>query len=155
MSKYIAPFVTHRDYKCNHCRKLPPDFYGEDGGLRSRTPVIYQEFFEAYEKFRTPWGKGIHWTSGYRCPYWNNHEGGSPISIHIFGLAGDLECENDREMEELYQCILEYNSELRLGKYRQRIIDGKVIKPFIHYDIGYEIIPRLTKKWHKMARWTA
>jgi len=153
VSKLIAPFITHQDYKCNHCHRLPPDFYGEDGGLSGKTPVIYQEFFEAYEKFRVPWGKGISWTSGYRCPYWNSHEGGSPISIHIFGLAGDLACKDNEELEELYQCILEYNSELRLGKYRQRIIDGKVIKPFIHHDIGYEIIPRLDKKWHKMARW--
>lgn len=150
MSKYIARFITHQDYKCNHCHKLPPDFYSDDGGLSGETPVIYQGFFGAYEKFRVPWGKAINWTSGYRCPYWNNQVGGSPISIHIFGLAGDLECENNDELEGLYKCILTFNPELRLGKYRQK---GDR-KPFIHFDIGYEIIPRLTKKWRKGARWT-
>ena len=154
MSKYIARFITHKDYKCNHCNKLPPDFYSEDGRQKSRTPVIYQEFFLAYERFRVPWRKPISWTSGYRCLYWNKHEGGSPISIHIFGLAGDGECRDNEEMEELYQCMLEYSPEMRIGKYRQKIVDGQVIKPFIHFDIGYEIIPRLTKKWRKGARWT-
>lgn len=149
MSKYIARFITHQDYKCNHCRKLPPDFYLDDGGARSKTPVIYQEFFEVYEKFRVPWGKPINWTSGYRCPYWNSQVGGSPMSVHIFGLAGDLECKDNDELEGLYKCILTFTSELRLGKYGQK---GDR-KPFIHFDIGYEIIPRLTKKWHKMARW--
>ena len=150
MSKYIARFVTHKDFKCNHCHKLPVDFYSEDGGVRSKTPVIYQEFFGAYEKFREPWGRPIHWTSGYRCPYWNRQVGGSSMSVHMFGLAGDLECKDNEELDELYQCILEYNSELRIGKYRKQ---GDR-KPFIHYDIGYEIIPRLTKKWRKGARWT-
>jgi len=148
-NKYIARFITQWDYKCKHCGKLPVDFYSEDGGVR-KAPVIYEEFFEAYEKFRVPWGRPINWTSGYRCPYWNNQDGGSPISIHIFGLAGDLECKNNDELEGLYKCILTFNPGLRLGKYRQK---GDR-KPFIHFDIGYEIIPRLTKKWHKGARWT-
>ncbi len=154
MSNYIARFITHKDYKCNHCHKLPPDFYGDDGDGKSRTPVIYQEFFEAYEKFRVPWGRPINWTSGYRCLYWNDQVGGSPISIHVFGLAGDLECKSNEELEGLYKCILTFSPELRLGKYRERIIDGKKRKPFIHHDVGYEIIPRLTKKWRRGARWT-
>lgn len=149
MKKNIAPHILFSEYKCNHCRRLPPDFYSEDGGVKSVIPVIYQEFFGAYEKFRVPWGRGINWTSGYRCPYWNEKSGGSDFSVHIFGLAGDLACKNNDELEGLYQCILTFSPELRLGKYRQK---GDR-KPFIHFDIGYEIIPRLSKKWHKMARW--
>jgi len=41
-------------------------------------------------------GKPVHINSAYRCPAWNAHVGGSPQSLHVRGMAADIDI---REMK--------------------------------------------------------
>ena len=67
MSKYIAKFITYREYECSHCSRLPPLFYHSDGGRKKDVPAIYVPLFEAFEDIRTRWGRPIRISSGFEC----------------------------------------------------------------------------------------
>lgn len=133
---YIAPYIFRSEYECPCCHSLPPDL--ED--------ICYEILFDHFETIRIKWGRSIPISSGYRCPEWNRKVGGVLNSVHMFGLALDLDCENIIKVDKLYTLINEYAPSLRVGVYKD---NGS----FIHIDVGYLIMPRLSNSWTKGKRW--
>ena len=138
--EYISEFLTLDEYTCGHCGSLPPDLFKHD----IKRP--YSELFNIFDAVRTVWGAPLHVSSGYRCPYHNTQVGGSPLSIHTFGLALDCDLATAEEVEEVYSLLNTDFHHLRIGKY----VDTGT---FIHFDIGYEIHPRASHNWVRSARW--
>ena len=139
--KYIAPYITDSEYRCKCCSELPPDFDPTD------IAVPYGILFDAFKVIRESWGKPIRITSGYRCPMHNAMVGGKVLSVHQFGLAFDLDCDDIDEVYELDSVIKEIAPDLRRGKY----ID---IGTFIHIDVAYFIYPRASHNWKEGVQWT-
>ena len=136
----ISEYITLDEYACGHCGTLPPDLFVHD----IRRP--YSELFNIFDSVRAAWGKPIPVSSGYRCPYHNKAIGGSQCSVHMFGLALDLDMPNTAEVEELFTLIVTDFDHLRIGKYTQT-------GTFLHIDIGFEITPRASHAWIKGQRW--
>lgn len=106
----------------------------------------FMMLFKYFQEIREAWGKPIPVTSGYRCPKRNKVEGGAGYSIHLFGLALDLDCEDVEAVDALAKVIRRIAPMVRMGKYKE-------IGTFIHIDVGYYIYPRIDKKWREGARW--
>ena len=140
MTEYLSEFLLFDEFKCGHCGLLPPDLFVHD----IKRP--YSELFHIFDSVRATWGKPIPVTSGYRCPYHNKNIGGSQLSIHMWGLALDMDLPSTQEVEELYHLIdMDFNH-LRIGKYTE---SGS----FIHIDNGYEVTPRASHSWIPGTRW--
>ena len=140
MTEYLSEFLTLDEYTCGHCGSLPPDLFKHD----IKRP--YSELFNIFDAVRATWGKPIPVTSGYRCPFRNSQVGGTPLSIHQWGLALDMDLPNTQEVEELYRLLNTDFPHLRIGKY---VNTGS----FIHIDIAYEVFPRASHHWVRAARW--
>lgn len=140
MTEYLSEFLLFDEFKCGHCGLLPPDLFVHD----IKRP--YSELFNIFDSVRERWGKPIPVSSGYRCPHHNKTIGGSQLSIHMWGLALDMDLPSTQEVEELYHLIdMDFNH-LRIGKYTE---SGS----FIHIDIGYEVTPRASHSWIPGTRW--
>ena len=137
---YISDYLTLEEYACSCCGRLPPDFHLHD----MNRP--YLELVNIFDAVRATWGKPIPVTSGYRCPHHNKEIGGSPCSVHIFGLALDLDLADGNEVEELFAIADMDFQRLRIGKYTQT-------GTFLHIDIGYLINPRASTNWRRGVRW--
>jgi uncharacterized protein YcbK (DUF882 family) len=138
--KYLSKYLLRSEYECPCCGGLPPDL---------NPPEIdepYSSFFMTFTDIRREWGKPINITSGYRCPRHNRHVGGVPLSVHQWGLALDLDCEDEDEVEALLKVIESIDFKLRIGTYRHT-------GTFIHIDRGFRITPRAVRDWHEGARW--
>lgn len=107
----------------------------------------YTMLFKYFKEIREEWQKAIPITSGYRCPKHNKAEGGVPQSIHLFGLALDLDCKDDIEVDAMRKIVSQVAPVLRMGIYKGE-------ETFLHIDVGYYIYPRIYKKWREKARWT-
>jgi len=129
---YISPYILLSEYTCGCGCGLPPSF---DEGI----PDVYEEFFDDFSIIRGAWGKPIKISSGYRCPKYNKSIGGSPISVHMFGMALDLDV-SPTKVEGLDEIIEGVAPHLRRGKYT-------VLGSFIHIDVGFEISPRISRSW--------
>lgn len=138
----ISDYLTLEEYRCDcgFCDGLPPDFHLHD------LNYPYTELVNIFDAVRATWGKPIPVSSGYRCPHHNASIGGSPCSVHIFGLALDMDLESAGEVGELFHILNTDFHHLRIGAYSQT-------GTFIHIDIGYEIKPRASEKWRRGARW--
>ena len=124
----ISRYLLRSEYECACCGELPPDF----------DIYPYEEFFDVFDNIRDEWGKPIYINSGYRCPVHNaSLPRSSPISAHMWGLALDLDCKDDDEVEELFNHIVGMYPELRIGKY----------STFIHIDQAFKIYPRGSILW--------
>ncbi len=136
---FIVPFLDEQEYRCPCCGKLPPDF---------RWPVsgIYKQFLETFSSIRAARGKPIAINSAYRCPKHNAEVGGTPLSVHQWGLALDLDADSMQEVLRLRDIIVDTDKDLRIGTY---MIRGT----FIHIDMGYLIYPRVTLNWEKGVTW--
>ena len=133
----ISKYITNSEYSCRCCSELPPDY-----GV-----YPYEEFFDIFDDIREEWGKPIIINSGYRCPVHNaSLFGASPISAHIFGMALDLRCNDNDEVDELYDHIVGMYPSLRIGRY-------KGDATFIHIDTAFKISPRASINWREGARW--
>lgn len=139
MSKYIYDYITRAEYECPCCHKLPPDLDISD------PMYAYYEFFESFKTVREELGKPIRWNSGYRCPNHNYMVGGSPLSAHMWGLAGDWECETREDVDKLSAIMELLIPELRRKEYRKTAT-------FIHADVAYLIRPRVKDSWTKFWR---
>ena len=137
---YIAPYILDTEYKCPCCDRFPPDFD------RNNHILPYQMIFKKFAKIREAWGSGLPITSGYRCPEYNEEIGGAPTSVHMFGLALDIDCANAGEVRTLARLIDSLDEELRMGKYTEA-------GTFIHLDNGYMITPRMSLSWEQGIRW--
>jgi len=47
-------------------------------------------FMLKVNSLRSLYGKPMYPNSGSRCHFWNEHEGGSPKSQHVLGMAADF-----------------------------------------------------------------
>ena len=63
-------------------------------------------------------------TSGCRCSFWNDANGGSPNSAHMGGMAADIAVPNSPARFKILKSLIEAGF-LRIG----------VAKDFIHVDI--------------------
>ena len=132
----LSKYILRSEYECPCCGELPPDF-----GVYN-----YEDFFELFDDIREEWGKPIIINSGYRCPKHNSYVGGSPLSAHLFGMALDLDCKDDCEVDELYNHITSMYPSFRIGTY-------KGDSTFIHIDRAFEINPRASELWVEGVRW--
>ena len=140
MPKYpnVSPHITHEEFSCHHCEKLPPDFF--------IFKQMYQELFDVFEHARLMMKKPLPVESGYRCVTHNKAVGGSDLSVHLFGLALDINMETEEDAKKLYAIINKDRPDVRLGLYRA--------KPrLVHFDVGYLITPRATFNWQRGVRW--
>ena len=136
----LSQYLLRSEYECGHCHTLPPDLFVHD----IRRP--YSELFDIFDSVRATWGKPIPVSSGYRCPYHNKTIGGSQCSVHMFGLALDLDMPNTEEVEELFTLIVTDFDHLRIGKYTES-------GTFVHIDLGHRVFPRASHNWVAGARW--
>lgn len=137
----LSEYLDEDEIRCKHCGSLPLDLYDGD-----RIADIYADFFEIFSIIRGEWGKPIRINSGYRCQEYNDSINGNPLSVHLWGLALDMNCKTSQEVHDLSNIVNSVDSDLRMGKY---YIDAS----FIHIDMGYFIYPRASEYWHKGARW--
>ena len=141
MSKFLAPYITVAEYTCGCGCGLPPAF--DDDG--TDVPTVYTDLFDDFSLIRGQWGKPIVISSGYRCPQYNKDIGGSRLSVHMFGLALDLDVEPG-DVFALDSLIEELTPYLRRGKYTET-------GSFIHIDNAYEIYPIVSRNWQQGVRW--
>ena len=139
--KYVAEHITENEYKCKCCSNYPPDFDIDD------IPVPYEILFDSFKAIREAWDKPIRITSGYRCPMHNAMVGGKVLSVHMFGLALDLDCKDIDEVYDLDELIEDTAPDLRRGRYTD-------LGSFIHIDAAYFIYPRASEAWIERKRWT-
>ena len=139
--KYVAEHITENEYKCKCCSNYPPDFDIDD------IPVPYEILFDSFKAIREAWDKPIRITSGYRCPMHNAMVGGKVLSVHMFGLALDLDCKDIDEVYDLDELIEDTAPDLRRGRYTEW-------GSFIHIDCGYFIYPSASTAWVEKKRWT-
>jgi len=137
---YIAEYITREEFECPCCGKFPPDF-NEDNPME-----LYQKLFDSFAIIRKKYGSPIHISSGYRCPTHNKAIGGNQISVHMFGLALDLDLPNVEETHKVAGIIEKHLPHLRMGIYTQGA-------SFIHIDIGHLIVPRMSEHWYMGCRW--
>jgi uncharacterized protein YcbK (DUF882 family) len=108
---------------------------------------LYDIFFSKFKEIREEWGKPIQISSGYRCLKKNAAEGGKDVSVHLFGLALDLNLPTVGDVFELDDIIETLHPDLRRGMYT-------VAYTFIHIDAAWLITPRISLAWSQGARWT-
>ena len=137
---YISKYLTLEEYRCSCCGELPPDI--DLNNIRNP----YAELLDIFDAVRATWGKPIHVNSGYRCPRHNSSIGGSDCSVHMFGLALDMDMEDVGDVGELFHLLHMDFPSLRIGVYTQT-------GTFVHIDTGYRIVPRASLSWKKGARW--
>lgn len=154
MSKYIARFITFKEYECSHCGRLPTLFYHDNGGRKNGVPAIYVPLFEAFEDIRERWGRSIKISSGYRCikkqkELYDQGITSAIISTHCFGMSLDLDTSDEEETKSLVKLIEKYQPELRVG-YKSYLCRGQSL---VHIDTGFLISPIYSKKLYRGARW--
>jgi uncharacterized protein YcbK (DUF882 family) len=152
--KHIAPYILYKEYQCSHCRKLPPMFYDTDGQRKGVIPYVYNEFFDIFREIREKWGRAIPITSGYRCikhqrDLYDQGVSSAILSVHMFGLALDLDCSDEYEVRSLVRHIRQVCPELRMG-WEAYLHRGQ---SFVHIDCGYMIYPPYSKKLYRGASW--
>lgn len=63
-------------------------------------PPMRPELLEKLDALREEWGKPLRPTSGSRCAYWNEKQGGAVKSQHLKGNAVDFYFRNLKDMEK-------------------------------------------------------
>ena len=135
-SRYLFGHIMLSEYRCPCCGAIPYDTEG----------LGQRELFEAYEAIRSTLNRPLRITSGFRCPKHNADIGGEPFSIHLFGLALDIDAKDIGEVESLVAAVNLVVPILRMGIYTKT-------GTFIHCDVGYRIIPRVSSAWIEGKRW--
>ena len=134
--KYISGHIMLSEYRCPCCGAIPYDM--ESSG--------HEQLFHAYEDIRATLNRPLRITSGFRCPQHNVDIGGEPLSVHLFGLALDIDAVDIGEVETLVTAVNLVAPNLRMGIYTKK-------GTFIHCDTGYLIAPRVLQAWRIGARW--
>lgn len=137
----ISEYITEEEYRCSHCRMLPVEFSWDNPDYAQKV------MFDGFDIIREQWGGPLRITSGYRCATYNQLINGAPLSAHQFGVAVDIDCHNEAEVEELAQLIESLFPDFRRGEYT---IKGT----FIHIDTAYLIQPKATLLWSEGRRWS-
>ena len=141
MTEIIAPYILAREYRCRCCDALPPDFYPQD------IAMPFSILFEGFALIREAYGKPLIICSGYRCPVHNALVGGESMSVHLFGLALDINLPDVKSVYQLDSICEDLIHDFRRGAYTKG-------QSFLHIDCGYMIYPRGSEKWYRGARWS-
>lgn len=159
MSKYIADFILYKEYECSCCRRLPPEFYYNGGGRVDSPPYLYRELFDSFKTIREKWGRAIpigKWgkDGGYRClkrqgSLYDQEISTAYLSVHNFGLAIDMDFDNEEDVRSMVKLIKIHCPELRIG-WKGYLYKGQT---FIHIDTGYRIRPIYSKKLYRGNEW--
>lgn len=72
---------------------------------------LVPELADRLDELRERLGRPVILTSGLRCTYWNNRQGGEPDSRHLTGRAVDIGCAAPLERRPLVATILLWPSE--------------------------------------------
>jgi uncharacterized protein YcbK (DUF882 family) len=73
----LRKHFSKTELACKHCGELPPN---------GMSDMLLDGLEELRKRVRKP----VIINSGYRCPYWNKHEGGVYNSQHVLGAAADI-----------------------------------------------------------------
>jgi len=154
MKKYIAPFITYKEYECRCCHRLPPDFYYNGGGRVDSPPYLFRELFDGFKALREKWGRPINITSGYVClkhqkDLYEQNIKNTLTSVHNFGLALDLDCSDEEETRRMVGFMKRTCPDFRKG-WQIYIYRGQ---SFTHMDTGYRITPLYSEKLVRGAEW--
>jgi len=165
MNHYIPDtHILWVEYRCQHCGKLPPDFYLTGKVINQK----YMRLFNTHSRIRERYGHPLLVTRGYSCEIHQLHiflrkvrakygekltpetivriindPTMTPFSVHIFGIALDIKPPK-KDLAEMRKIILETEPELRIGK---------SYTTHIHIDRGFEIDPQYSEKLRQGARW--
>lgn len=92
--------------------------------------------------------------SGYRCTdyqtmLFEQKKSRTPYSVHIFGLALDIDVHNETDVHGLVNIIRAIDDDMRIGylEYLEKM------QTFVHVDMGYLISPRYSSVLREGARW--
>lgn len=136
----ISKYISDVEYRCSHCRALPVDFNIQDPDFARKT------IFDGFDAIREIWGEPLKISSGYRCATYNRLINGAPLSVHQFGVALDIDCRDEAEVERLARLIESLFPDFRRGEYT---VSGS----FCHIDTAYLIQPKATELWNEGRRW--
>jgi len=147
----FAPFILEEEYRCHHCRRLPPDLatIEKSSSLEGKGilwPQPFQFLFATFAVIREAWGRPIPISSGYRCPKHEFDISGTALGPHVFGLALDLAVSLP-EIDSLVDLILEKAPDLRIGTNRH---PGSI---HVHIDAAFLVSPRWSMSLIRGARW--
>ena len=166
----MADFIpgTHiyvAEYRCDCCGKYPPDFYIKVDNKQYINPT-YQILFLDYEKLIKEYGERIPIGRGYSCSgsqlqiYLNaiiRKYGGltqdilltvakdptmTSYSVHMYGLALDIG-KPSFDLDKIAHILRRMKPKPRIGTYTSHV----------HFDHGWKITPRYSKKLREGARW--
>lgn len=146
--KYIAPYILRTEYECHHCKALPP------GIDLKNLQIAYELLFGRFKEIRESWGGPLQISSGYRCTDYQGllikqGKSRSPYSVHIFGLALDIDVHDDADVRKLVKIVEMIDPDLRIG-YKEYL---EKMQSFIHIDMGYLISPKYSQVLREGARW--
>lgn len=136
--------IALSEYRCRCCGALPPDLYAADGELG----VEYGILFRAFEEIRAGLGGPIS-VSGFRCPKRNKAVGGEDMSVHLFGLALDLDLGDEAEVRQAVEIARRLFMAPRIG-WKRYLAEGKTL---VHIDYGYLIVPRFSPALVRGKEW--
>ena len=139
----ISEHFDESEFRCKCCGKLPPQFRDSEGELT----VCYQTLFDQLEDIRSAWGRPLRIKSGYRCSQHNSVVGGSPLSVHMFGLAVDLGFSSDNEVAKFIEVARS------VAPYMRRGWKMYVGKKFCHLDVADCIYPRPSENFVGGVEW--
>lgn len=115
-TKRLSANFIAKEFACRHCGIV----------------LIDQSLVNQLEQFRSRAGNNpIQITSGYRCPYWNQHEGGASSSLHIYGKAVDFEMFNRLNAVEMFNLAVKTFN--RVGLYQSNRFPNQA---YMHVDLG-------------------
>jgi len=115
-TKRLSANFIAKEFACRHCGIV----------------LIDQNLVNQLEQFRSRAGNNpIQITSGYRCPYWNQHEGGASSSLHIYGKAVDFEMFNRLNAVEMFNLAVKTFN--RVGLYQSNRFPNQA---YMHVDLG-------------------
>ena len=86
---------TKKEFAC----KCPRDCEQKDGGLMD------PEFMRDLQIVREVYDEVMTVTSGLRCPWWNEKEGGKDDSAHLTGNGADLSCTRSRQRSRMRRAL--------------------------------------------------
>lgn len=155
MPDYIpGTHILWSEFACRHCGQLPPDFQ------KDLISMEYQSIFSVYEMVREEYvdlypESCLPISSFYRCTDYQLRlylisKSESPFSVHIFGLAIDVQPkEGKKGCLALVKILKALPYKVRIG-WRQYL---GADRPWVHFDVGYMIVPRFSEKLREGAEW--
>lgn len=119
MGKQLSPHFNEDEFRCRHCRGLPP------GGMDPKL-IEFLELMRGVASEIRGQDTPLHVLSGYRCPIHNMAVGGVRNSYHVQGKAADIDA-SKYGVDFLFDCARRAGFK-RIGRYHS--------ENFVHVDVG-------------------